>query len=210
MLSMPSLPRLFAAASALALAITGAAHANPIRVLYLGTPDREPRMTAHALMRDLGREAIWFDYVANPADLTPALLAKFDAVVVDAPADRFGRLLADLPAAKRLNARDLGSDPASATFAASAKPKLLAAVGPTRVAAWEKFLAAREPEQREARPTIANYEKRAQPVTFQFPLNIKGSTERTQVPADLKLQLFAAEPDIAKPIFMAWDERGRL
>ncbi|HEY1107503.1 MAG TPA: PVC-type heme-binding CxxCH protein, partial [Opitutaceae bacterium] len=133
-----------------------------------------------------------------------------DAVVVDAPADRFGRLLADLPATKRLNARDLGSDPASESFAASAKPKLLAAAGTAKVAAWEKFLAAREPEQREARPTIANYEKRAQPVTFQYPLNIKGSTERTQVPADLRLQLFAAEPDIAKPIFMAWDERGRL
>ena len=31
----------------------------------------------------------------------------------------------------------------------------------------------------------------------------------TQVPADFDLQLFAAEPDIVKPIFMAWDERGR-
>src|SRR6478735_7365756 len=34
--------------------------------------------------------------------------------------------------------------------------------------------------------------------------------ERTQVPADMKLVLFAAEPEISKPIFMAWDERGRL
>ena len=33
--------------------------------------------------------------------------------------------------------------------------------------------------------------------------------ERTQVPADMKLQLFAAEPDIRKPIAFAWDERGR-
>ncbi len=31
----------------------------------------------------------------------------------------------------------------------------------------------------------------------------------TQVPADFDLQLFAAEPDIVKPIYMAWDERGR-
>src|SRR4029079_2620978 len=29
------------------------------------------------------------------------------------------------------------------------------------------------------------------------------------VPADMRLELFAAEPDIAKPIAMAWDERGR-
>jgi hypothetical protein len=33
--------------------------------------------------------------------------------------------------------------------------------------------------------------------------------ERTQVAPDLRLELFAAEPDIAKPIAMAWDERGR-
>ena len=29
------------------------------------------------------------------------------------------------------------------------------------------------------------------------------------MPADFDLQLFAAEPDIVKPIYMAWDERGR-
>ena len=32
----------------------------------------------------------------------------------------------------------------------------------------------------------------------------------THVPVDFKLELFAAEPDITKPIAMAWDERGRL
>ncbi len=207
---MTSLPRLLAAASALALAATGAAHANPIRILYLGTPEREPRMTAHALMRDLGREAIWFDYISERGDLSPSLLASSHAIVVDAPAERYGTLLADLPRGKLLTARELGSDPASETFAAHAKAKLLAAAGRERVAAWEKYLAEREPEQREARPTIANYEKRAQPLTYQFPLSVKGSMERTQVPADMTLRLFAAEPDIAKPIFMAWDERGRL
>jgi putative membrane-bound dehydrogenase-like protein len=182
--------------------------ANPIRVLYLGTPDRTPRMTSHALMRDLGREAIWFDYVSDPAATTPDFVAKFDVVVIDAPAANFPALAA-VPAAKKINASALG-DSVTPDFAAAAKPKLLAAVGLDRVAAWEKFLAQREPEQREARPTIANYEKRAQPVTFQFPLSVKGSLERTQVAPDLRLELFAGEPDINKPIFMAWDERGRL
>ena len=32
----------------------------------------------------------------------------------------------------------------------------------------------------------------------------------TQVPADFELKLFASEPNIFKPIAMAWDERGRL
>ncbi len=182
--------------------------AQPIRVLYIGTPDRGPRMTAHALMRDLGREAIWFDYVADPAAATPDFVARFDAIVVDAPLEKFPAL-ARVPTAKRVAAAALGERDAP-DLAANAKPKLLAAAGVVRTAEWEKFLAQRESEQREARPTIANYEKRAQPVTFQFPLSVKGSTERTQVAPDLKLVLFAGEPDIAKPIFMAWDERGRL
>lgn len=182
--------------------------ANPIRVLYLGTPDRTPRMNAHALMRDLGRDAIWFDYVADAKDATPAFVATFDLVVLDAPAAAYP-FTTSLAAGKLLPAAALG-DAASDGFALTAKTKLLAAAGPERVAAWEKFLAQREPEQREARPTIANYEKRPQAVTFQYPLGLKGSKERTQVAPDLRLELFAAEPDIAKPIFMAWDERGRL
>jgi putative membrane-bound dehydrogenase-like protein len=183
--------------------------AQPIRVLYLGTPDRAARMTAHVLMRDLGRDAIWFDYISDPAAATPEFAAKFDLIVLDAPADTFTKALTTLPATNVLTAAILG-DSAAEGYTAAAKTKILAAAGPARVAAWEKFLAQREPEQREARPTIANYEKRTQPVTFQFPFNVKGSLERTQVAPDLRVVLFAGEPDIAKPIFMAWDERGRL
>ena len=189
------------------LALHCAAH--PIRVLYLGTAERTPRMSSHALMRDLGRDAIWFDYVSDPAAATPDFVAKFDLVVLDAPTATYAKILAAVPAAKQLTAATLG-DSTAADYALTAKGKLLSAVGLDRVAAWEKFLAQREPEQREARPTIANYEKRAQPVTFQFPLGVKGSKERTQIAPDLRLELFAGEPDISKPIFMAWDERGRL
>jgi putative membrane-bound dehydrogenase-like protein len=191
----------------LSLALSCAA--NPIRVLYLGTPDRTPRMNAHVLMRDLGRDAIWFDYISEPAAATPAFVARFDVLVLDAPADLFSKALAATPAANVVTAASFG-DSAAEGYALAVMPKLLAAAGPVRVAGWKKFLAQREPEQREARPTIANYEKRPEPVTFQFPLNVKGSVERTQVAPDLRLVLFAGEPDIAKPIFMAWDERGRL
>jgi putative membrane-bound dehydrogenase-like protein len=191
----------------LSLALSCAA--NPIRVLYLGTPDRTSRMNAHVLMRDLGRDAIWFDYISEPAAATPAFVAKFDVLVLDAPADLFSKALTATPAANVVTAASFG-DSAAEGYALAVKPKLLAAAGPVRVAAWKKFLAQREPEQREARPTIANYEKRPEPLTFQFPFNVKGSVERTQVAPDLRLVLFAGEPDIAKPIFMAWDERGRL
>ncbi len=190
----------------LALALNCAA--KPIRVLYLGTEDRTPRMAAHVLMRDFGRDAIWFDYASDPKATTPEFVAKFDVIVLDAPAASFP-FLASIPAAKVLKAAALG-DATSDAFALTARPLLLAAAGPDRVAAWEKFLAQREPEKREPSATIANYEKRPQPITLQTPFSIKGSVERTQVAPDLRLELFAAEPDIAKPIFMAWDERGRL
>ena len=78
-----------------------------------------------------------------------------------------------------------------------------------RKAAYEAFLAQREPEKREKHPQVANYEKRPEPLTLQLPMSVKGSMERTQVPADCELKLFASEPDIAKPIAFAWDERGR-
>ena len=32
----------------------------------------------------------------------------------------------------------------------------------------------------------------------------------TQVPVGFRMELFAAEPDVINPIYMAWDERGRL
>ena len=193
---------------ALILTLAATVSASPLRILYAGTPDRGPRMACHALMRDLGRDAIWFEYVSDPASATADFIRKFDAVVIDAPADRFPALVA-VPAARRIAAAELGSAETEG-YTAGAKGKLLAAIGAARRTEWESFLAGREPERRESRPTIANYEKRAEPVTFQLPLSVKGSRERTQVAPDLRLELFAAEPDIAKPIFMAWDERGRL
>ena len=192
----------------LLIATAATACASPLRILYAGTTERAPRMACHALMRDLGREAIWFDYISDPNAATAEFIGKFDAVVLDAPAERFPSL-AGLPAGRRIASAQLGS-PESDGYAAGARKVLIAAVDPARRTEWQDFLSAREPERREVRPTIANYEKRADPVTFQLPLGAKGSRERTQVAPDLRLELFAAEPDIAKPIFMAWDERGRL
>jgi uncharacterized protein len=83
------------------------------------------------------------------------------------------------------------------------------AVGDARRGEWEKFLSQREPERREKSPHVANYEKRPEPVAFQHPMSVRGSMERTQVPADMRLELFASEPQISKPIALAWDERGR-
>ena len=146
------------------------AAANPIRVLYIDTPGADTT-PLHNAMRDLGRDAIYFDYAKEKVNAIYDLIVK--------PGD------------------DLSRD------------AILSKLSAERKAAYEAFLSQREPEQREKHPQVANYEKRPEPLTFQKPFSPKGSMERTQVPADCELKLFAAEPDIAKPIAFAWDERGR-
>ncbi|MBP6785516.1 MAG: ThuA domain-containing protein, partial [Verrucomicrobiales bacterium] len=89
------------------------------------------------------------------------------------------------------------------------KKGILWSVGEDRLATYESFLTQREREERVKDPNVANYEKRPEPLTFQKPYPAKGAMERTQVPADMKLELFASDPDIGKPIALAWDERGR-
>ena len=39
--------------------------AQPLRVLYLGTAERTPRMNAHVLMRDLGPKGPGFRHVSQ-------------------------------------------------------------------------------------------------------------------------------------------------
>jgi putative membrane-bound dehydrogenase-like protein len=190
----------------LALPVSSEAASGPLRVLFVGSEAAGSRQHVHALMRELGRDAIWFEYAGDPKVVTPDWLARFDAVIED------GITSAALDSGRKVKIEFRGDEKmwGSAAFIADVKARLLAAVGAARRGAWEAFLAQREPEQRVADPQVANYEKRPQPLTFQRPFGVKGSIERTQVAPDLKLQLFASEPDIAKPIAFAWDERGRL
>lgn len=97
----------------------------------------------------------------------------------------------------------------NADFQKMLRNAIIWSVGDARRTDWERFLTQREPEKREPNPYVANYEKRPEPITFQHPFSVKGSMDHTQVPADMHLELFAAEPNIMKPIALAWDERGR-
>ena len=45
---------------------------------------------------------------------------------------------------------------------------------------------------------------------MQLPLSAERSMERIVVPPELRLELFASEPEIVNPIAFTWDERGRL
>jgi len=183
---------------------------GPIRVLYLGKEGTAAPQRCHVLMEQLGRDAIWFDYVSDASWVTPEMVARFDAVMLDAPRENFPALAA--VDAKRVLPADVASDQrdwAKPGFINTVRAGLLNAVSDTRRNQWNAFVNAREPEKREPNPHVANYEKRPEPVTFQQPFSVKGSIERTQVPIDMRLELFAAEPDIAKPIAFAWDDRGR-
>jgi putative membrane-bound dehydrogenase-like protein len=196
---------------AVALSVVSHAAPGPLRVLYLGQEGTPASKHCAALMSGLGREAIWFDYTADPAQVTPEWLAKFDAILLDAPAADFKALAGADP--KRVVSVESPSDGKTWTWTDFLKPvqeKILSAAGDARRKEWQAFLAQREPEKREPNPNVANYEKRPEAITFQHPLGVKGSMERTQVPIDMRLELFASEPDIMKPIAFAWDERGRL
>ncbi len=57
---------------------------------------------------------------------------------------------------------------------------------------------------------IANYEKRSAPLPMQAPFKQPESQKFIQVPPEFNLEVYATEPDIINPIFITWDQRGRL
>jgi uncharacterized protein len=57
---------------------------------------------------------------------------------------------------------------------------------------------------------VPNYEKRNPAPLVQESLTPAQSMSLIQVPVGFDLQLFASEPDVVNPIYINWDERGRL
>jgi len=92
-------------------------------------------------------------------------------------------------------------------FHALIKSGILWAVGDDAQARWAQL--AFQP-LRYTDAHLPNYEKRDPPLKQQQPLSPEQSQPYIQIPPGFELHLFAAEPDIVKPIAMAWDERGRL
>jgi putative membrane-bound dehydrogenase-like protein len=83
---------------------------------------------------------------------------------------------------------------------------------------WAVDDAARRGYQTLEMPTVAyldgfnvpNYEDRQPPPKYQLPFAPDDAQRFMQTPAEFEVKLFASEPDIIKPITMAFDERGRL
>jgi hypothetical protein len=155
----------------------------------------------------LAPEAIYFDYLMSATNLTDAYLKHFDAVVQVMPDAEVGalqqKLLSDFKGADNalIKYSERPTDPVL-------REAVLGGVGKKAKSEWEASLASRPTLQR-LQGEVPNYERRAEPVKYQAPLSPRDSMRYAQVSADFDLQLFAAEPDIVKPIYIAWDERGR-
>ena len=196
-------------------AIAAEAPARPLHVLYLGPISAGSgsggRGTDYAYLpgQTLAPEAIYFDHLADVTNLTDTYLNHFDAVV---------QVMADAEvgtARQQMLGRFKSAGNGLLKFAADKRPSdavlreaVLGAVSRKSRSAWEAFLTSRPPLQRQP-GEVPNYEHRTEPIKFQMPLAPKDSMRYTQVPADFELQLFAAEPEVTKPIYIAWDERGR-
>src|SRR5437867_3374676 len=193
---------------------------RPLHVLYLGPVNSGgggraggfggPRTNYIYLPgQTLATEAIYFDHRADVTNLTDTYLKHFDAVVQMMPDAEVGaaqqKMLDTFKSAGNglINYTD-GKLPADTDLRAA----VLGAISKKARSDWEASLASRPPLQR-LPGEVPNYERRPEPIKFQAPLAPKDSMRYTQVPADFDLQLFAAEPDILKPIYLAWDERGR-
>lgn len=191
---------------------------RPLHVLYLGTVDEGSGQRGNGFGggrtnyvylpgQTLAPEAIYFDQLSQPTNLTPAYLKHFDAVVQVLSDKELGpeqeQMLSKFKSAGNVLIR-YSERPSDAVM----RQAVVGKVSSKARSAWEAFLAARPSLQRQP-GEVPNYERRPEAVKYQLPLSPKDSAHYTQVPADFELQLFASEPDVVKPIYMAWDERGR-
>lgn len=204
------------------LVVLGASAADgpdrPLRVLYLGPIGSGGggiggggARTNYVYLpgQTLAPEAIYFDHRADVTNLTEAYLKHFDAVVQVHPEAEIGpaqqKLLTSFQSAGRGLIRYAdGQRPPDGVL----REAVLGGVSKEARSAWEASTSLRPSLQR-LPGEVPNYERRAAPVGYQAPLSPQDSTRYTQVPADFDLQLFAAEPDVVKPIWVSWDERGR-
>jgi putative membrane-bound dehydrogenase-like protein len=188
--------------------------ARPLHILYLGPVNAGGgggRATDYAYLpgQTLAPDAIYFDHCTEVANLTDTYLKHFDAVVQVMSDAELGPALQNmLDTFKSAGNGLLKYTPDKRPTDAVLRQAVLVAVSKNARFAWESFLASR-PQLQRLPGEVPNYEHRPQPIGFQAPLTPQDSMRYTQVPADFDLQLFAAEPAITKPIFIAWDEHGR-
>ena len=201
-----------ARASELARIQAGADHLNAPQLFYIMTAVRggtTPPTYAYLPGQTLAPDGIYFDYVTDPADLTSVYLQHFDAAIVSLPPAQITPVvqrLLDQFRSSGHGVRTVTSRPSEEDLRTSV-PGL---VGTAAMTQYRAFLAGREALRYEKKDGVANYERRIENLAVPQVLAPAESMKHVQVPADFRLELFAAEPDIGRPISLAWDERGRL
>ena len=191
---------------------------RPLHVLYLGPVEAGAgrggggfggSRTNYVYLpgQTLAPEAIYFDYLASFTNLTAAHLKHVDAIM------QVGAEAAFAPEQQKVleSFKNAGNPALKYTHRPSDAELREAVVGKVNAkarSAWESLLKSRPSLQRQP-GEVPNYERRPEPVKYQLPLSPTDSIKYTQVPADFELQLFVSEPDVVKPIYLAWDERGR-
>lgn len=204
-------------AAQLAISALAAETAQPLHVLYLGKLDPGGggggfgSRTNYVYLpgQTLAPGAIYFDHRSDFTNINERLLNHYDVVVqvasdTEIPGEQTRLLESFKKSGNGLIKYTDGVRPADGDL----REAVLSSASKKSKSAWEAFVASRAPLKRQP-GEVPNYERRPEPVQYQLPLEPKESVKYTQVPADFELQLFAAEPDVAKPIYMAWDERGR-
>lgn len=219
MKTLKKFPTLFTGCLIALNALAADAPNRPLQVLYLGEVSTGAGgrggfgggRTNYVYLpgQTLAPEAIYFNHSTDVTNLTDAYLKHFDAVVQVEPDGEIGaaqrRLLDSFKSAGGAVIKyPDGNRPADSAL----REAVLGGVSKKAKTDWEASLAARPSLQRQD-GEVPNYERRPEPVKYQAPLSPADSMRYTQVPADFELQLFVSEPDIVKPIYMAWDERGR-
>ena len=187
--------RLFPLTFAFLSLLPAFAATGPIRVLHLGKDGTPAPRHAHVLMREMGRDAVWFDYTSEPALVLEGWRSSTRSSTRRASFGARGR-----SGAARGN-RGFPSESLHGRSQFLTAAGEILGVGDPRRREW-KVLAQREP--RFVSPIRTWRTTNAGPgdlvAAFRQPYRPHS------VPVDLRLELFAAEPDIAKPISFAWDE----
>jgi putative membrane-bound dehydrogenase-like protein len=189
---------------------------RPLHVLYLGPVNVGSggrgfggSRTNYVYLpgQTLAPEAIYFDHLSSVTNLTDVYLKHFDAVVQVISDSEIGSAQQKMLESSKSAGNAVMKYTECPTDGAL-REVCLGALVKARSRRGKLSSLLRPPLQR-LPGEVPNYERRPETVKYQAPLSPKDSMRYTQVPADFDLQLFVGEPDIVKPIYIAWDERGR-
>ena len=186
--------------------------ARPLKVLFVADAPAYTGLYG-ALAPILARRGIQLTPVLAGADMSADRLAHYDALLVGGTKEHQTAAEQQLSAAfkGRVYYASAGAEAArwrAPELHTAVADGIAAAVDDAARAAW-RGLKLPETVYVDGLP-VPNYENRDPAPRYQLPLSVEDSMKFIHTPAEFSVQLFAAEPDIVKPISFNFDERGRM